>query len=212
MADVDARYDGDRPVTSAPELRETQAFFAARAAGWEDRFPDDTPQFRRAIQEMELPPETAVLDLGCGTGRALPLLRATIGRGLVVGLDATPAMLAEARRLGRHTVGDLILGDANEMPFGDRTFDAVFAAGLVPHLTDPAAGLTEMGRVTRVGGRLAVFHPIGRAALAARHGGTPSEDDPLARGHIIQLLAATGWQLQAIDDSTDRYFALAARV
>lgn len=44
------------------------------------------------------------------------------------------------------------------------------AAGLLPHLSDPDLGLTELARVTVPDGRLVLFHPSGRAALAARHG------------------------------------------
>jgi ubiquinone/menaquinone biosynthesis C-methylase UbiE len=46
----------------------------------------------------------------------------------------------------------------------DGSFDAVFAAGLVPNLAEPVAGLAELARVCRGGGLVALFHPIGRVA------------------------------------------------
>jgi SAM-dependent methyltransferase len=193
-------------------LGETQKFFGARADGWEDRFPDDEAAFARAIGEMELRQGMAVLDLGCGTGRALPLMRAAVSdTGRVVGLDATPEMLAAARRRGRDRFASLVLGDAEALPFADGAFDAVFAAGLVPHLADPRGGLAEIARVTRPHGKLAVFHPIGRATLAARHGGTPSDDEVTAPRRLADLLAATGWTPISIDDGADRFLALAVR-
>jgi ubiquinone/menaquinone biosynthesis C-methylase UbiE len=79
--------------------------------------------------------------VGCGTGRALPALREAVGpAGTVIGLDLTPQMLAIAKATGRaqHTV--LLLADARRLPLADARVDAVFAAGLLPHLPDPLPG------------------------------------------------------------------------
>jgi SAM-dependent methyltransferase len=199
-------------VNQSSSLAETQAFFAARALGWEDRYPDDTPQFQRVLGELAVRSGMSVLDVGCGTGRALLLLREAVGaEGRVVGVDATPEMLLEARRLGRQSSGCLVLGDAERLPIREGCFDVVLASGLVPHLLDPVAGLAELARVTRPDGRLAIFHPIGRAALAARHGGAPSDDDitsPVRLGRVVEM---AGWRLESIDDAEDRYLALAVR-
>jgi SAM-dependent methyltransferase len=131
--------------------------------------------------------------------------------GEVVGADLTPGMLAQARRVGRGELAWLIVADVLRLPFRNGQFDVVLAAGIIPHLQDPQAGLAEIARVTRAGGVLAVFHPIGRAALAARHGGTPSEDDALASGRLSRMLAASGWSLQTVDDGLDRYLAVSVR-
>ncbi|MFC8887518.1 methyltransferase domain-containing protein, partial [Streptomyces cinereoruber] len=66
-------------------------FFGARAADWDGRFPDDGPAYAAAVAELGLRPGGSVLDAGCGTGRALPPLRAAVGpSGTVVGVDLTP--------------------------------------------------------------------------------------------------------------------------
>jgi SAM-dependent methyltransferase len=202
------------PALSREErIGEIQAFFAPRAEHWEERFPDDDAKFEQAIRELAPPAGGRVLDVGCGTGRALPLLRSVVGtRGVVVGLDLTPEMLAEARRRGRASIAGLVLGDGERLPVRGGAFDALLAAGYVPHLADPVPGLRELACVTKVGGRLAIFHPIGRATLAARHGGTPSEDDVIAPGRLGELLPAAGWRLLWVDDGEDRYLALAERV
>jgi SAM-dependent methyltransferase len=190
----------------------TRGFFGPRAAGWEARFPDDGPAYARAVAELDPPPGGAVLDAACGTGRALPALRAAVGpAGRVVAVDLTPEMLAEARRLGRDRAAALVEADVLALPLATGSLDAVLAAGLLSHLPDPAAGLAELARVCRPGGRLALFHPIGRAALARRHGREPGPDDVRAEPAVRRLLAAAGWRCTAVDDAPDRWLVLAER-
>ncbi|MFA1549815.1 class I SAM-dependent methyltransferase [Actinomadura chokoriensis] len=193
-------------------IAESRAFFGPRAATWDARFGDDGPAYADAIDEAALPDGACVVDVGCGTGRALPALRRAVGpAGKVIGVDLTPQMLAAARACdrGRHAV--LMLADARRLPFADARFDAVFAAGLVQHMPDPAAGLAELARITRPGGRLVIFHPSGRAALAARHGRTLRPDEPLAPARLGPLLATAGWRLDTYDDPPHRFLALADR-
>lgn len=148
-----------------------QEFFSARAADWDSRFPGDGPAYAAAVAELGLRVGDRVLDAGCGTGRALPPLRAAVGpSGVVVGADLTPAMLEAAVRAGRNRDGRLLLADVAALPLRSRSLDAVFGAGLISHLPRPAENLRELARVVRPGGVLALFHPIGRAALAARQG------------------------------------------
>ena len=191
---------------------ETRAFFGPRAATWDARFGDDMPAYAAAVADAALPSGGSVLDAGCGTGRALPALRDAVGpTGTVIGADFTPQMLETARDHGRARHAVLVLADARRLPFADARLDAVFAAGLVQHMPDPAAGLAELARVTRPGGRLIIFHPSGRAALAARHGRTLRPDEPLAHGRLGTLLADAGWHLDTYDDPPHRFLALATR-
>jgi SAM-dependent methyltransferase len=199
------------PVTQADRTH-TREFFGPRAADWEDRFPDDGPAYARAVAELAPPPGGTVLDAACGTGRALPALRAAVGRaGRVIAVDLTPQMLTEARRLGRDRVAALVEADVLALPLATGALHAVLAAGLLSHLPDPAAGLAELGRVCRPGGRLALFHPVGRAALARRHGRELDTDDVRAEPRVRRLLEAAGWRCTAVDDAADRWLVLAER-
>ncbi len=190
-----------------------RAFFGGKADTWDSKYPDDTPVYEAGVAELGLRTGQSALDAGCGTGRALPALRAAVGAsGVVIGADLTPEMLSAAVRAGRDRVALLVEADAARLPLRDGRLDAVFAAGLVHHLPDPAAGLHEFARVCRPGARLALFHPIGRAALAARRGHSLSDDDVRAEPNLRPLLAATGWRLTRYDDAEDRYLALAVRL
>jgi len=90
------------------------------------------------------------------------------------------------------------------LPLPDACCDVIFAGGLLPHLAAGAgAGLLEIERVSRPGARLAIFHPIGRVALAARHGGVPSNNG-IAPGRLPGLLTTTGWHVLRINDAEER--------
>ncbi|MBR8640303.1 class I SAM-dependent methyltransferase [Streptomyces tuirus] len=189
-----------------------QEFFTARAADWDSRFPDDGPAYAAAVAELGLRAGDRVLDAGCGTGRALPPLRAAVGpSGVVIGADLTPAMLREAVRAGRDRDGALLLTDVAALPLRSGSLDAVFGAGLISHLPSPAEDLRELARVVRPGGVLALFHPIGRAALAARHGRPLTPEDVRAEPNLRPLLAGSGWRMTSYADEDARFLALAVR-
>jgi SAM-dependent methyltransferase len=80
--------------------------------------------------------------------------------------------------------GAVVVGEAARLPFSPGACDAVLAAGLLNHLPDPNVGLAEFARVTRTAGVLALFHPIGRAALAERRG-HQLDDADLRDGRIF---------------------------
>ncbi|MDH6114028.1 SAM-dependent methyltransferase [Kitasatospora sp. MAP12-15] len=200
------------PTDHAEQLARTREFFASRAADWEIRFPDDGPRYAAAVTELGLRPGQTVLDAGCGTGRALPELRRAVGAaGTVLGLDLTPEMLQQAAALGRRAAACLVAADCGRLPLRDGVLDAVFAAGLISHLPAPQGALADLARATRPGGRLALFHPVGRAALAARHGRALTPDDLRAEPNLRPLLADAGWRLTHYADLDDRYLALAER-
>lgn len=193
-------------------LTETRAFFAVRAATWDVKFGDDMPAYAIAIARAGIRRGGVAVDVGCGTGRALPALRQAVGpRGTLIAIDVTPQMLLQARAAGRAAHAALLLADARRLPLADESADAVFAAGLVMHLPDTGAGLGELARITRPGGLLVLFHPSGRAALAARHGNALTPDEPLAYGPLWHSAQATGWELITYDDASGYFFARAVR-
>jgi ubiquinone/menaquinone biosynthesis C-methylase UbiE len=192
---------------------EVRAFFAERAAAWETKYGHDMPVYAAAVAETGAPEGGVAIDIGCGTARAMPALRAAVGdSGRVIGFDITDEMLEMARSLGRQAYGLLVLAEASQLPLPSASVDLAFAAGLLGHVADVAAVLTEVARVTRSGGRLVLFHPVSRAALAARRGHTLGPDDTLAEGPLRATLELTGWRLDAYDDAEHRFYARALRL
>lgn len=101
----------------------------------------------------------SALDICCGTGDITLALARRAGRaGKVVGLDFSPEMLAIAReRYERHPPPGSVqfqLGDAQALPFMDESFDCVTVSYGLRNLADIPAGLREMRRIVRPGGRM----------------------------------------------------------
>jgi ubiquinone/menaquinone biosynthesis C-methylase UbiE len=102
------------------------------------------------------------LDVGCGSGVvARDMARRVAPRGVAVGVDPSPALLAVARELAdRDGIGqslELREGDARALPFADGEFDVVIAATALSHIPDGERAIPELIRVTRPGGRVGVF-------------------------------------------------------
>ena len=94
-----------------------------------------------------------ILDVGCGTGANLLMLSQY---GDAEGVDVSEDALAFCRERGLDKVR---LGAGEELPYEDGTFDLVTALDVVEHMDDDLAGLREMRRVLRPGGRVLLFVP-----------------------------------------------------
>ena len=95
------------------------------------------------------------LDLGCGTGRNLPVFPAGVR---AVGLDPSLDALRRARR--RAPGVPLVCGSAEALPFRVGTFDTVVSGLALCSVPDLARGLAEVGRVLRAGGELRALEHV----------------------------------------------------
>jgi demethylmenaquinone methyltransferase/2-methoxy-6-polyprenyl-1,4-benzoquinol methylase len=106
-----------------------------------------------------------VLDVGCGTGFAtVGLLERTPH---VETLDQSAHQLAKAREKNELAEVDFVRGDAENLPYADETFDAVWSSGSIEYWPAPVDALREARRVTKPGGRVLVVgprRPSGRVA------------------------------------------------
>jgi ubiquinone/menaquinone biosynthesis C-methylase UbiE len=107
----------------------------------------------RSYELLRLPPGTTVVDVGCGTARAVAELA---GRGAhAIGVDLDPAMLAAART--RFPDLDVRAADAIDLPLGDGQAHGYRADKVYHVLPDPHAALAEARRVLVPGGRIALL-------------------------------------------------------
>ncbi|MCW3493557.1 class I SAM-dependent methyltransferase [Microbacterium sp. SSM24] len=143
-----------------------------------------------------------VLDVGCGPGALLAALASRTPPDQLAGIDPSESFLTAAR--ARFPWADLRHGSAEAIPFDDDDFDAALAQLVVHFMTDAAAGIAEMVRVTRPGGTIAasVWDFAGRRApqstfFEALASVAPGIDDETGRagarrGHLVSLLEQAG--------------------
>jgi SAM-dependent methyltransferase len=120
----------------------------------------DALRRRRIVRdELAAAPGERVLDVGCGPGYYCAELLADVGPGgAVVGVDSSEAMLAlAARRCAGHDNVELLRGEATAVPVPDGGFDAALSVQVQEYVPDVDAGLGELHRVLRPGGRVLVF-------------------------------------------------------
>jgi malonyl-CoA O-methyltransferase len=151
------RFSGDRLET----LSVLEAY-----ARWAPEYP---PEAHNALMRLEqkavlslLPDVTgkAVLDLGCGTGRYLKILRER-GAAFVAGIDLSQDMLRPAR-----VFGPIARADLQALPLRSRRFDVVTSGLVVGYLQSIASAVAEMSRVLAPGGTVIYsdFHPFAGVA------------------------------------------------
>ena len=120
-------------------------------------------RWRRTTVAAVVQPGDRVLDACCGTG---DLAVAALQAGATVtGLDFSERMLERARRKSDEI--DWVQGDAEKLPFEDASFDAATVGFGVRNLADLERGLTELRRVLRPGGRVAILEITKPSGLLA---------------------------------------------
>lgn len=107
----------------------------------------------RALRFCRFPPESVLLDIGCGNGVTLAHVREVHGLR-AVGIDRSTTLLDEARR--RHADLSLIFGTAGSLPFLPESFDGVILECTLSLVEDCLTTLREGHRVLRPGGYIIV--------------------------------------------------------
>ena len=113
------------------------------------------------LAQISIGVRDTILDVGCGGGRTLTKLAAAASGGVVYGIDYSAASVDAARRTNRALVerGRVRVQEASvsSLPFADGTFDLVTAVETHFWWQDASAGMREIWRVLKPGGRLAII-------------------------------------------------------
>lgn len=141
-----------------------EEFFDTTAERYDRRYDDPGAAGRLLRERLEVTvellgePSGTALDVGMGTGRLCAELDR---RGWQVsGVDLSPAMVAAARRRLPHIADRLVEGPIEQLPFGDASFDAVTATGVLEYTTEDLSGaVQELARALRPGGVAVLSFP-----------------------------------------------------
>ncbi len=126
--------------------------WGARPADWALSEDQQIPTYEAALERTGLESGQRVLDIGCGAGAFLRLVAAR--GGVPYGLDASEALVAFART--RLPEADLRVGEMEELPWEDSTFDLVTGFNSFFFANDMVAALREAGRVARPGAAVVI--------------------------------------------------------
>jgi SAM-dependent methyltransferase len=161
-----------------------------------------------ALQEGE-----RVLDLGSGSGMDAFAAATQVGHtGSVIGVDITPEQLAKAERLSHKGHVTFRRARIEELPFDDRTFDAVISNGVVNLSPHKHRVFAEAARVLRPGGRLSLADIVTERPIAER---TACQADLWAaciagaseRELYVRDIAAAGLELQVVEENPAYHFS-----
>ncbi len=128
--------------------------WGSRARDWAD-IQESTcrPVYEAVFDRVRLTEDTNYLDAGCGAGLAAQIAAARGAR--VTGLDASDSLLSIAR--GRVPSADFRLGELENLPFGDATFDVVTGFNSFQYAGNPSVALTEAKRVAKTGASVVIM-------------------------------------------------------
>jgi SAM-dependent methyltransferase len=165
----------------------------------------------KAIALLDPAPGEAVLDLGCGPGRAVAAIAERGAR--VTGIDPSPVMISQARHRNRAAVASgqvqLHTGDAESLPAPYATIDAALTVHTLYFWPDLLAGLREIHRVLVPGGRLAI-------GLRPAERGLQRRLDPVVyRGpttdRLLDALHSTGFEDTTVHEALPAVIVLARK-
>lgn len=130
---------------------------------------------RIALEMLQIRPGDAVLDVACGPGNFTRAFADAAGPdAVVVGLDASRTMLAQAARErpdgdpARPAHPEYVRAGATDLPFADGSFDAVCCFAALYLIEDPLLAVSEIVRVLAPGGRVALLSSVARGPVPAR--------------------------------------------
>ncbi|MGW5563054.1 methyltransferase domain-containing protein [Streptomyces tendae] len=156
--------------------RDTEALLAVLDSA--DRMPGAARLRARSYELLSLVPDSTVVDVGCGAGRAVAELAE---RGVhAVGVDPGPGMLAAARE--RWPRAEFHQAGAEDLPFPDGSLHGYRADKVFHVLREPARAVTEARRVLRPGGRIVLLGQDWDAIMI-------DSEDPVLTRTIVQARA-----------------------
>jgi ubiquinone/menaquinone biosynthesis C-methylase UbiE len=161
---------------------------------------------RKLVQQADIKPEQNVLEIGCGTGSVLMLIKEVIPNAQVTGLDPDPGALKRANRKAKKKNAEvrLVEGFSDDLPYPEAFFDRVLSSFMFHHLPEEekTKTLVEVQRVLKAGG---TFHMLDFEKVETKgnwlHSSKQLKDNTEQR--ILSLLKTSGFT-EARKTGTDK--------
>lgn len=204
-------FEGHARARRAHNERQRQSFDRL-AQSFLQPIPADVEQrTRRIVEEACLPPGSAVLDVGTGTGVLLPYIAQTRPRR-VVACDLSAEMLRLARQRISAAV-TFVQSDVADLPPTLGPFDAVFCNACFANFFDPRGALRAIAALLAPSGRVIISHPLGRRFVSQLRQQSPELDLRAlpAPDDVEGLLSGAAMRLELLRDEPDFYLLIGRR-
>ncbi len=141
---------------------------------------------REFLSWLAVPPGGHWLDAGCGTGALTAEILATAAPRLVTGIDTSASFIAYARAQQPDPRAGFHISDAQAIAESDATYDAAVGGLMLNFAPQPERVVTELARVTRAGGAVAVYvwDYAGEMQMMRHFWDAAAALDPGARRHV----------------------------
>lgn len=150
--------------------REIIRFFDSLAPQWDADMIRSDSVIDTILENAEVRPGAAVLDVACGTGVLVPdYLKRNVSS--VTGVDISPEMVKIASGKFRQENVRFLNGDVEELNCGE-AYDVIMVYNAFPHFSDPERLVARLSGMLRPGGTLTVAHGMSRAAIDHHHAET----------------------------------------
>ena len=192
-----------------------KTFFGSIAKVWdkEHQVQEQEKRLEKLFGYFSLAKGDRVLDVGCGTGRLVPLIKRAIGdQGLLVESDFSREMLEIGKAKFFCSNVSFVLFDAEMAAIKTNVFDVVVCFALFPHLVHKEKALREFRRILKPGKKLIIAHTMAREELNKFHSRV---NGPVCRDYLPdeqemkRLFSLTGFRRLVITDKPSFYVATA---
>jgi len=194
-------------------------FFDELSDSWDTKGPSpEQGVVLTFLRKLNIDSNKTVLDVGTGTGMLVPYIF-SCNPARVIAMDLSAGMLEKLR--GKHSSrfgsGLVILqGDVHLLNLPDDTVDIAVCNGVYPHFHDKLLAMSQLRRVLKKGGILAVNHFAGREFVNSIHG---SSSHDLIRRDLLdpammvsEIIAGCGFHVQEWRDDATEYYLIAEKI
>ena len=199
-------------------MTKRQQFFNNAAANWEDQFNNSRLHafLEQFVPSFGLKAGQNILDAGTGIGILIPFLHKALGsKGHITAIDYAQNMVDICKNRYAHLPNlTVIVADAENLQFPNRTFDAITCFGLFPHLENKKDALQQFHRVLKPNGKLIIAHALSSQEIRNHHKNAPPEiasDELPEKDAMRRLLHQAGFDNISIVDKTGSYLCTSTK-
>ena len=194
-------------------------FFDEFSDSWDTKGPSPEPEVVLTfLRKLNINSKKTVLDVGTGTGFLIPHFF-SFHPAKVIAMDLSAGMLSKLRGKYSSQFGaslEILHGDVHLLNLGDATVDIAVCNGVYPHFHDKPLALSQLHRVLKRGGTLAVNHFAGRQFINSIHG---SSSHDLIRQDLLdpvmilsKIIACHGFHVTEWRDCSTEYYLIAEKI